>query len=78
MLHYLIPWPHQLRSEVSTILVLFLLFSHSGNVSQYLCEILGVARNVQDLLTLIGMSYFRIIVYVGHVVNLLFWLLFGN
>ena len=70
MLHYLIPWPHQLRSEVSTILVLFLLFSHSGNVSQYLCEILGVARNVQDLLTLLVI--FKLIYYFNHVADFLF------
>ena len=31
---------------------------------------------MQDLLTLIGMAYFRIILYVGHVVNVLCWLLF--
>ena len=40
------------------------------------CEGFVVVRNVQDLLTLVGMSYFRIILYVGHVVNLLCGLLF--
>ena len=36
-----------------------------------MCEILGVVRNVQDLLTLSVISYFRSIGDGGHVVNLL-------
>ena len=54
---------------------MFLSFADFGNVSRSMCEILGVVRNVQDLLTLSIISYFRIICYVGHAVNLLCWLL---